>query len=374
MKFESWKINKWFILVITLVFILVGMSPLIQDQKDQTELTSQKINYIKENRELLQTAIDSMKEQGAPEELIRASEYELQAYQQILTGVQMHNEQQLLLGETAVAKIQLEKAEKGNLIGATIPELKRSYEELRFFQSSDIKWIDPFYTADLPASNFLFGAFLKISYPLVLSLGALLIALFCSYEHRKKTNNFLWSTPQSPLKIMRNKLTLLFIVLAVFLTIGTVGIFAVAGVKSGVGNLNYPIFYLNQKDVVQQTTIIQYVTFLLAYTLLFFGMLILFGYLLQYFFKQFIPIFLCLEILILPLAIGNLPDFLPAAVAKVLPTSYWDFPRLLIGSNPFPSAGITLEKGLLILAVFILLFLISNLFIASKLGKGRTES
>ena len=140
MKIESWKINKWFVLILTLVFILVGISPLIHDQKKQADLTSQKINYIKENRELLQAAIDSMKEQSAPEDLIKASEDELQAYQQILTGVRMHDEKQLLSGESSVAKIQLEKAEKGNLIGATIPELKRNYEELRFFQSSDIKF------------------------------------------------------------------------------------------------------------------------------------------------------------------------------------------------------------------------------------------
>lgn len=374
MKIESWKINKWFVLLLTLVFILVGISPLIQDQTKQADLTSQKINYIKENRELLQAAIDSMKEQSAPEDLIKASEDELQAYQQILTGVRMHDEKQLLSGESAVAKIQLEKAEKGNLIGATIPELKRNYEELRFFQSSDIKWIDPFYTADLPASNFLFATFLEIPYPLLLSLGALLIALFCSYEHRKKTNDFLRSTPQSMLKIMSNKTGLLLIALASLLIVGTAGIFAITAVKNGVGNLNYPIFYLNQNEIVQQTTIIQYVTLLLACTLLFFFLLILIGYLLQYFFKQFIPIFLCLEILILPLALGNLSDFLPATVAKFLPTSYWDFPRLLVGTTPFSSAGITLEKGLLILAVLILIFLTSNLFLAKKLDKGRIAS
>ncbi|MEQ7216643.1 hypothetical protein ABQD61_12230, partial [Enterococcus asini] len=76
MKIESWKINKWFVLILTLVFILVGISPLIHDQKKQADLTSQKINYIKENRELLQAAIDSMKEQSAPEDLIKASEDE----------------------------------------------------------------------------------------------------------------------------------------------------------------------------------------------------------------------------------------------------------------------------------------------------------
>ena len=176
------------------------------------------------------------------------------------------------------------------------------------------------------------------------------------------------------LKIMSNKTGLLLIALASLLIVGTVGIFAITAVKNGMGNLNYPIFYLNQNEIVQQTTIIQYVTLLLACTLLFFFLLILIGYLLQYFFKQFIPIFLCLEILILPLALGNLPDFLPATVAKFLPTSYWDFPRLLVGTTPFSSAGITLEKGLLILAVLILIFLIGNLFLAKKLAKGRIAS
>lgn len=374
MKFESWKLNKWVVLVLTLVFILIGISPLIQEQKDQAELTSKKINYIKENRELLQAAIDSMKEQGAPADLINASEDELQAYQQILTGAQIHDEKKQLAGEVAVAKIQLQKAEKGNLIGATIPELKRNYEELRFFQSSDIKWIDPFYRADLPASNFLLEAFLKIPYPLLLSLGALLITLFCSYEHRKKTNDFLWNTPQSMLKIMSNKTSLLLVVLASWLIVGTTGIFVIAAIKSGVGNLNYPIFYLDQREIVQQTTIIQYVMLVLVGTLLFFGLLILLGYFLQYFFKQFIPIFLCLEILILPLALGNLPGFLPETIAKFLPTSYWDFPRLLVGATSFSSAGITFEKGLLLLTVLIIILLISNLVLAKKLAKGRMAS
>ena len=155
----------------------------------------------------------------------------------------MHDEKQLLSGESAVAKIQLEKAEKGNLIGATIPELKRNYEELRFFQSSDIKWIDPFYTADLPASNFLFATFLEIPYPLLLSLGALLIALFCSYEHRKKTNDFLRSTPQSMLKIMSNKTGLLLIALASLLIVGTAGIFAITAVKKWSGQSKLSDFF-----------------------------------------------------------------------------------------------------------------------------------
>ncbi len=69
---------------------------------------------------------------------------------------------------------------------------------------------------------------------------------------------------------MSNKTGLLLIALASLLIVGTAGIFAITAVKSGVGNLNYPILYLNQNEIVRQTTIIQYVTLLLAYTLLFF--------------------------------------------------------------------------------------------------------
>ncbi|MEQ7216803.1 hypothetical protein ABQD61_13065, partial [Enterococcus asini] len=86
------------------------------------------------------------------------------------------------------------------------------------------------------------------------------------------------------LKIMSNKTGLLLIALESLLIVGTAGIFAITAVKNGVGNLNYPIFYLNQNEIVQQTTIIQYITLLLACTLLFFFLLILIGYLLQYFF------------------------------------------------------------------------------------------
>lgn len=360
MKYEFLKINRWLVLILITIFIGIGILPLLQNKTNQTDVDSQKEQYYQENQELLQSAIHSMKATEAPADLIAVSEKELAAYQEGLSGITQKNKHQQITAESEIAKIQLEKAKNGNLLGATIPELELRIKELEFFVHSEIEWVDPFFTAVPPASHFLLNTFLQLSYPLLLSMGTLLIALFCSYEHRKNTANFMRSTPQKLSKIMWHKIGVMMLTLSGFLITGTLGIYLISVLKGGIGNFNYPIFYLDSQQIIHQTTIITYLLLLFFSTLLFFFLLTVIGYLLQNIFTQFLFIFLFLALCIFPLALGGMSTFIPVTIAKWLPTNYWDFPRLILGNNPWGAAAISFEKGIFLMVLSILLFFILN--------------
>lgn len=363
MKYEFLKLNRWLVLILITIFIGIGILPLLQNKNNQTDLNSQKERFYQENHELLQSAVQSMKATEAPDDLIAASERELAAYQDGLSGLARNNQQQQITAELKIAEIQLEKAKKGYLLGATIPELELKVKELNFFQHSKLKWVDPFFTAVPPASNFLLDTFLQLSYPLLLSMGALFIALVCSYEQRKNTVNFMRITPQKPSAIMWHKISVMMLTLSGFLIIGTSGIFIFAALKGGVGNFDYPIFFLDSKEAIHQTTILSYLLLLFFSTLLFFFLLTLIGYLLQSISTPFLLIFFILELSIFPLALGGMSDFIPVMIARILPTNYWDFPRLILGYNPWGSAAISFEKGIFFIILSIMLLFILNLVV-----------
>lgn len=363
MKYEFLKLNRWLVLILITIFIGIGILPLLQNKNNQTDLNSQKERFYQENHELLQSAVQSMKATEAPDDLIAASERELAAYQDGLSGLSRNNQQQQITAELKIAEIQLEKAKKGYLLGATIPELELKVKELNFFQHSNLKWVDPFFTAVPPASNFLLDTFLQLSYPLLLSMGTLFIALVCSYEQRKNTMNFTRITPQKPSAIMWHKISVMMLTLSGFLIIGTSGIFIFAALKGGVGNFDYPIFFLDSKEAIHQTTILSYLLLLFFSTLLFFFLLTLIGYLLQSISTPFLLIFFILELSIFPLALGGMSDFIPVTIARILPTNYWDFPRLILGHNPWGSAAISFEKGIFFIILSIMLLFILNLVV-----------
>lgn len=368
MKYEFLKLNRWLVLILITFFIGIGTLPLLQNKTNQTNSDNQKERYYQENYDLLQSAVHSMKATEAPDDLIVASEKELAAYQEGLSGIAQKNKQKQIKAESDIAKIQLEKAKNGNLLGATIPELELRVKELAFFEHSEIQWVDPFFTAVLPASHFLLNTFLQLSYPLLLSMGALLIALICSYEHRKDTVNFMRSTPQKQSNIMWQKIGVAMVALSGFLLTGTLGIFLISALKGGIGSFRYPIFYLDSKQLIHQTTIGHYLLLLLFSTLLFFFLLTLIGYLLQNIFKQFLFIFSFLLLCIFPLTLGGMSDFIPVTIAQWLPTNYWDFPRLILGNNPWDAATITFEKG-----IFLMLFSIGLVFMFNRVVMKRTE-
>lgn len=359
MKFEWRKFSRWPLVLFFLTWVILGGYPVWQTQETQANLDQRKQTFLLENKEMLTTAYDVMKQENAPDFLLQNMQKKFFALEKIEKGLKEKNSQKQLLGERDWLMIQLEETKNGNLVGRTLPELELEMAEYNFFIKEEKKRVDPFYTAEIPAPNQFVQRLQEFSYPLLLSFLTGMIALFLSYEQRMKTQ-FLRVLPQKVTHIWAKKQLLLFGVLTGFLLLGLGSLYAAIWIKNGGTDFSYPLFYLDAQKEVQQTTLGVYVGLFFFSSLCWLFFLISFGRFLQRVTQQFLLTWLGLELCLIPLAFNQMGTLLPEKIAPYLLVSYLDFPRLLIGQNPWGHPTITWQKGILCLLFFGLFFLLIN--------------
>ena len=377
MKFELWKLNKW-IMVISLIII---SAMLLAPSRYSSDAKAEGINYLNDQiypDEELANMLQSMKDQNAPNTILEDVKKEQELYKNILKATQQDDYENKIKYEAELARSNLKQIKSGSLVGRTVTEQQLLVTELDYFEAHpNIKRIDYFYETNFPAANYLPRAFQQLSYPLLLSIGAIGIALAMTYEKRKKTDIFLATVPRKMTRLMACKIGLVFASVFSVFVFSLLVIVGVMTVKEGFGSWNYPIFFLTYSHEVQQTTVLNFTLLMILATGLFWLFLTCFSCLIQYFSQNFFINFILQEVWILPIllatlyvpgqpSISTIDSTISPSLAKGLPTSYFDFPRLLLDQNVWSLADLTWQKGIIFLLLGSGIFLAGSLYLAKR--------
>ncbi len=307
--------------------------------------------------------VDELTAEDQPNEVIAPFMEIVNLYYDKGTALKAGENKKALQIQSRIEKINLDliKADLRSDLDQT--EQERLVATLDFFADSSLEYIDPEIPTKLPMINYLTKLFLQLPIGALLMIVTLFLATYFTAEYREKTADFLFITPQSKYKIMRAQLETYFLWLLINLVVSLGLAATVCGVKYGIGNLSYPIFYTDFDKNVQSVTSGQYLDLakLVLSMFLLLVSVLLFDYLISLVLKNTMATLTVTELFLL---LTLMPSYLysfPSSIMRFLPFGYLDLPNLIIDNNVWGDTTVTWNKGIIYLSFFSVLCLLLSM-------------